>query len=98
MLVKIHESYRQGAAICDSDLIGKKLEDGEIQMDLTGNFFKGDEKTPEEVKEIIVNASREDANFNIVGEESCKLALEQGLIEEHGIKKIKNIPVALVLL
>ena len=40
---------------------------------------------------------KEDATFNIVGKESIKAALDAGIIQEHGITKIDNIPIALGL-
>jgi hypothetical protein len=98
MIVKVHEAYRNVVAICDSELIGNKLEEGKLFLDLTGNFFRGDEKTDEEVLEIIEDQKREDATFNIAGERACELALKAGIIEEHGIIRISGVSVALVLL
>jgi hypothetical protein len=97
-LVKIHKSYRWVLAICDEELFGQKIEEGGKQLDLTGGFFKGEEKTITELKELVLNYVREDATFNIVGEKSCKLAREMGLIEEDGVITIKDIPYALILL
>ena len=98
MLVKIHNTYRMVVAICDTNLVGKKFEEGERQLDLTGNFFKGEEKTEEEIKKIIKDLKIEDASFNIVGKDSCRLAKEIGLINEEGINKIQGVPVAMVLM
>jgi len=98
MLVKIHKSYRLVVAICDSDLIGKKLEEGNKQLDMTGNFFKGDEKKDEELREIIEDCQREDATFFIVGKESVALCKEAGLVGDEGVKEVSGVPVALVLL
>ena len=39
-----------------------------------------------------------DATFNIIGEEAVQTALEAGVIDEKGIIKIQEIPIALVLL
>jgi hypothetical protein len=85
-------------AICDSDLIGKKFEEGKFQLDVKENFFKGEETNEEEVIRIIKNFSREDATFNIIGEYSVNTALKAGIINNQGIKKIKGIPFSLVLL
>jgi len=98
MIVKIHPSYRYVVSICDSDLLGKKFEDDKKQIDLTGNFFHGDEKNEEETAEIIQDMNLEDATFTIVGKKSCEVALKIGLIEEAGIIYVSDIPVALVLL
>ena len=98
MLIKIHESCRLTIAICDSDLIDKKFEEGIKQLDLTGSFFKGEEKTEQEATEIIEDSQKEDATFNIVGKQSCDLALKLGIVEKSGIITIQDIPIALVLL
>jgi len=98
MLVKIHKSYRNVIAICDSELLGKKLEEGNTQIDLTGEFFNGDEKSESEVLEIIKDEKTEDATFNIVGKKAIQLALKTGIVDKQGIKTIKGIPVALTLL
>ncbi len=44
------------------------------------------------------NYNQEDATFNIIGEESTQAALKAGIITKKGIKKINNIPFALVLM
>ncbi len=98
MFIKVHESYREVVAICDSDLIGKYFEEGEFQLDLKESFYKGEELSEEETFKAIQSAAIEDATFNIVGENSIKIALKAGIIEEEGIKKINGIPFALVLM
>lgn len=98
MLVKVIKSHRDIVIICDSDLIGKKFEEGTSQLDVKENFFKGEEKTKQETLEIIKKMSIEDATFNIVGRESIETALEIGIINKEGIKTIQGVPVAMVLL
>ena len=100
VLVKIYSVYRNVIAICDSDLIGRKLEDsdGKKALDLTGNFFKGEELDDERVIEIMKDGYIEDATFNIVGKKSCSLAKRIGLIREGGIIYVEDVPVALVLI
>jgi hypothetical protein len=98
MLVKIHKSCRVTIAICDSDLIGKTFEEGNRQIKISESFFKGDEKTEQEVLKIMEDGAAEDSTFNIVGEESVKAALKAGLIKKSGITRIQRVPVALVLL
>jgi len=85
-------------AICDEELIGKKFEEEIFQLDIKENFFKGKECTREEVLEIMKDMKLEDSTFNIVGEKSIKLALEAGIISKEGIRKINEIPFALVLI
>lgn len=98
MYLKIHKSYRNVVAIADSDLIGKKFEEGILQLDVRENFYKGEELPKEEVIKIIKKESIEDSTFNIVGKESTKTAVESGLISEEDIGEINGIPYALTLL
>ncbi|MFH1801640.1 MAG: DUF424 family protein [archaeon] len=98
MFVKIHKSYREVVAICDSEILGKKFEEGMFQIDVKENFFNGKKIEEEEMIEILRKMSAEDATFNIVGEISIKTALKAGVISQEGIKKISGIPFALVLL
>lgn len=97
-LIKIHKSYRFVIAICDKEIYGKKFEDENIQLDLTNNFFNGEEVNENELIDLINVYSQEDATFNIVGERSTSLALQINLISKEGIKKINNIPYAFILL
>lgn len=98
MQIKIHNSYRRMVALCDSDLIGRVFSEGIRQIEVKESFFKGEEKPKKEIIAILKNLAKEDATFNIVGRESVKTALEAGIINEQGILKIENIPVALILL
>ena len=92
------QSYRDIVAICDTNLLGKTFEEDKFQLDVKESFFKGDEKSKEETIEIIQDMSKEDATFNIIGEESTQAAIEAGIITKEGVKKIQGIPFALVLL
>ncbi len=40
MYLKIHKSYRNVVALCDAELIGKKFEEGNMQLYLRENFYK----------------------------------------------------------
>jgi uncharacterized protein len=97
MHIKIHNAYRLIVALADSNIIGQTFEEGIKQIEVRESFFKGEEKNKEEIIIILQNMDKEDATFNIVGEESIKTALEAGIISENGIMKIDNIPIALGL-
>tara|TARA_Y100000310_G_scaffold345498_1_gene465669 strand:+ start:14319 stop:14621 length:303 start_codon:yes stop_codon:yes gene_type:complete len=96
ILVKIHQDQRkkerQVFAICDSNLIGKTLEQGDIKIEITERFYKGIEFPEEE----IVDFMREGANLNIVGEESMQLALKNKILEPDSIRKIQGVPIAFI--
>ena len=92
MLVKIHKNQlgQEIIAVCDSDLIGKKFEEGNKQLDLTTDFYKGEEKTEGEIGDLMRNAYI----VNLVGEKAIALAVKENIIAEEHIIKIANIPIA----
>ena len=98
MFVKIIKSYRDVVAICDKEILGKKFEEGNLQLDVKENFYSGKECSEKEVIEIIQRMSEEDATFNIVGKKAVNAALKSGIIEEIGVKQIQGVPFALVLI
>jgi hypothetical protein len=98
ILLKVHESYRWVVAVCDKDVFGKKLVDGEKALDVSGQFFQGEEMTKEEAAKEITRCSYEDATFNFVGEKSVNLAKELGIVKNEGVIEIQGVPFALVLL
>ncbi len=85
-------------ALADTNLIGKTFTQGIKQIEIRPNFFKGEEKNKQEIIKILKKMQEEDAIFNIVGKEAVQTALEAGVIDEKGIIKIQNIPLALILL
>ena len=89
--VKTHDSPNGIViAICDSDLIGKKIEEGNKQLDLTGSFYKGEEKTKEEIVRILKRAYV----VNVVGDKSTKLLIDVGLVDPEHVKKIGGVSYA----
>ena len=98
MFVNVIRTYRDVVAICDSKLLGKKFEQGKFQLDIKETFYKGEDVSEEEATKILTDMAKEDATFNIVGEQSINVALKVGIIDKQSIKKIQDIPFALVLL
>lgn len=98
MHIKVYEAYRTVVAICDSGLLGKTFEKDKLQLDVRENFYKGQEISAEALIPIITNYAKEDATFNIVGQEAVSTALKAGIISKEGIKKVQGIPYAMVLL
>jgi uncharacterized protein len=96
--VRIIKSHRDIVAICDSDLIGKKFEEGKFQLEVKESFFLGKEMNEEEVMDVIIKMSEDDATYYIIGENSVNAAIKSGLIEESEVKRIQGIPFTLLLL
>lgn len=98
ILVKVHKAYRSVVAVCDSELIGKYLEEGKRELAIREHFFKGEEKTHEEARAFLQLYSDNDATFNIVGKESIKAAIEAGLITKEAVDHMQGVPFALILI
>ena len=81
------KSYESFVTVCDSDLLGKKFEDGEEVLDVTESFFKGDLVEEKEVKELL----GEEYNFILVGNGVIGLAQELGLLDEDSVKEVKGV-------
>ena len=97
MHFNIIKSYRNVVAVCDSDILGKKFEEGVCVLEIKESFFKGEELEKDRVIDMMKIMSAEDATFNIVGKESVLCAMEAGIISEEGVKEIGGVPFALVL-
>jgi hypothetical protein len=98
MNVRVIKSKRDVVAVCDSELIGKRFEEGKMQLDIKENFFSGKEMNEEETIKILEKMADEDATFNIIGEKSIEAALKAGIISEESVCEIQGIPFVLILL
>lgn len=93
MIVKKHLTHdgKIILAICDKEVLGKKFEQEDKQLDLTSSFYNGKQMTEQEIIKLLPEIN----SVNIVGERSIKFALHNNLIEKENIKKISNIPYAI---
>ncbi len=110
ILLKVHKSYRLVVAVCDADVFGRKLRESEVGsrkseggnggrvLDVSGDFFKGEAMSDDEVRREIIRCNGEDATFNFVGARSVGIARELGLVVDSGVGYIEGVPFALVLL
>ncbi len=98
ILIKVHKSYRNVVAVVDLNLIGKKFESGNKQLDIRESFYKGAEYSEEEAIKILKSQLIEDATFNIVGKESVDICIKAGIISKDSMGHIDKIPFALKLL
>jgi hypothetical protein len=80
-------------AICDESLLGRRLEDNSMVIDLSSSFYKGVPVKKEDVLPFIKTAYI----INAVGEESVSLLVEQKTVSMDDIKKIGTVPFIQVL-
>lgn len=79
--------------ITDGEIVGKLHQDGKKQLDLGKKIYQGEEKSSEEIKELI------DAAYilHLTGQNSVDLGIKLGLVDEKRILIIKSIPHAEVV-
>jgi hypothetical protein len=79
-------------AICDLDLIGRKIEQDGLVIDVTESYFK---------QEIIENEKAGDllkrcAIANLVGEKIVAQALAMKMAKEASVKRISGVPFLMI--
>ena len=91
MYMKIHKT--QGGkivAVCDDDLLGRILKEGDLYMDLERyrGFYAGERVGEEDVKKALEGFS----SANLVGKEAVKAALSAGVAGKGDVMYINKIP------
>ncbi|MBP1909902.1 DUF424 domain-containing protein [Methanolobus bombayensis] len=88
MYLKIHKSGDNTiVALCDKELIGKTLKEGNINVTISEEFYKGELISREEAIDILSTAG----NVNIFGEKSVSCAIECGVVDKENVKIINEV-------
>lgn len=86
------KKYKQGSDLligaCDEELIGKKFEDGKLQIDVSKSFYDGERVSSNVLKKFLEEATI----ANLVGKKTVKCAIDIGLVDPSCVLKIKGIP------
>jgi len=77
-------------ALCDKELVGKVLREGEMVLDLEkyASFYKGEATEAADAARELKAAT----SINLVGKRSVALARKLGLVEKGEIMKIGGVP------
>ncbi len=99
MYLKIHEVDMKNhieviVALCDSELIGKRLIEGNLRLHVNPRFYRGELAR----KDTVENAFRLATVANIVGKKSVALALKSGIIKKENVIKVAGVPHAQMVL
>jgi hypothetical protein len=88
---------RQGAnvmiAVCDAELLGKKLKDKNRVFDIRECFYKGQRMSVEEAIELAKRCT----TANLVGKNTVECAKSEGIVHPDAVLLIRNIPHALIV-
>ncbi|HDD04955.1 MAG TPA: DUF424 family protein [Candidatus Aenigmarchaeota archaeon] len=91
-MMKVHEVVRYGireviVALCDPELVGRTLKEGEVEFFVNPRFYEGELVEEEEAKSWLERATI--ANF--VGENSVELGIKAGLVDPENVKRIGKV-------
>lgn len=92
MSVNVKDHGEGVISVCDSNLLGKTLEDGNISFKVSEYFYKGDEMSAKDAGKYMLAAR----HLNLLGEKSIDEAKRLKLVEESGIMLIAGVPHAQV--
>ncbi len=91
MIVKIHSTPNgKLIALCDSDILDKVFEEGNRQLDLSANFFKGVEVSEKELEILLKDCYI----INAAGKKSIRFLIDKKFVGKENILEIKGIPTA----
>jgi hypothetical protein len=95
MLLRIHRSADNQTVIgiCDRELLGTTLTEGDLSIEINDKFFG----TYEATKEEVLAALNECNNINMFGERCTSLAIEHGYLEPGSCRIIDGVPHAIIL-
>jgi len=78
--------------ICDIDLLGEKIVEGELNMNISKSYYGEKIIEHDEATQLLKNASI----INMVGKDTISLSLELGVGSEKAVKKIGGVPFLIV--
>ena len=71
-------------AVCDVDLLGETVADGEISLSITEEFYGGEPASAERVAESLARCD----TANLVGSTAVGVAIDNGFVERENVLNI----------
>ena len=91
--VRISEYQKKTALnICDADLLGKKIIQDELTMNISEAYYGKRIIEADEAKTLLKNSSI----INMVGKDTVSLAVDLGIGSQSGVKIISDVPFLIV--
>ena len=91
---KIHENQGEVLlAICDLSIIGKTIEDNNLKLVVSEEFYKQEICDEEHIKKIIKGATI----INLIGKDIISVMLNEKIIEKDRIMEINGVPHAQII-
>jgi len=93
--IKTHKAQGQiVVAMCDAELVGRKLKDGKIVVTLNEGFYGGE--VFDEDESGIFNLLRGASSYNIFGERAIAVAVKFNLVDKSTVRVVDGVPHAQV--
>jgi len=83
---------KQMLNICDADLLGKKIIQDDLTMNITESYYGERFVEETEAETLLKNSSI----INMAGKETVSLSIKLGIGSENGIKKVSNVPFLII--
>ena len=78
--------------VCDAELVGKTLSEGNLKMHISKDFFGGELVEEDEVVKIIRNS----AILSLAGVRSVNVALANKLGSPQAVREIQGVPFLMI--
>ena len=91
-LRKIRYQETQIANICDLNLIGKEINQGDFTINISKDYFYSEEITNDDAIKILNSSSI----INLVGKNIVDLALSLNLAKKNSVKTIEDVPFLMI--
>jgi hypothetical protein len=75
-------------AACDDGLLGKRFEEGELQLEVSESFYGGERVTKDDFAQRLRTATI----VNIVGREAVEIAADLGMLDSSCLLEIAGVP------
>jgi hypothetical protein len=96
MILNIHENNQSTIiTLCDSELVGKTFEEGKKILDLSSDYYKGQEYTD---TSVIADTLRNADIIMAVGQKAIDLLKREELLTTDETKTIQEIPYTQVVI
>ncbi|MGP8321480.1 MAG: DUF424 domain-containing protein [Methanosarcinaceae archaeon] len=89
MYLKIHKSgIGVLVAVCDTDVLGKTLQYGNANLEISEGFYKGDIASEKQIFEALANAT----TANLFGKKAVACAIKCGAVDSECVITIDGVP------
>ena len=91
-LRKIKYQETQMINICDLNILGTEINQGDFQINISKEYYYSEEITNDDAIKILKSSSI----INLVGKDIVDLALNLNLAKKNSVKTIENIPFLMI--